>query len=445
MRRRTNGGDARLAALTAVAGSTLVVAFLILFYAIASLTPIRTWDDAGYRMFASNEAPGVTVPTVLRTMLMPNPRNELPDSRTAGYHWCLVLGLKVLGGLGAERAWQLVNVILLVIQLGCVYGLAHWSLRDSRLALAATVAYLLTPVVFGMSRWVLTENFVMAGLWVTIYGTATLLAADGQRRWWSWKEVVQPLVAGVCIGIFATMREYALPLQIALVAAATLGLLINRRWLAVWFFVAACAPYQMAAYTAAKPAFDNAQSRVAGATFFHPLSAWFPHIVMESWGPFMTLAMVGGLVAVMWSAPRSVLRRRRAAVSDRRAQPWWGGLFVLGMTSGLLSVGMLVAVMVNQYRLVRPTIPIMILWLGFLLIGVRLFDVPVERHKSVLAAYFLVVVLGSVCIEYYHLFVRFDRGRSFVHRPTAMEYIDYPLVLRPLADPTDMHIGPDLP
>src|SRR5262249_46679998 len=189
------------------------IALFLRLWSAWSGTAACTWDDSTYRALAV-ESP-LSLPQVVRSIILPTIDNHPKIKINTGYILWLVMGLRTFGWLGTpsgswgcfasqtERAWQVVNIWLLLIQLCCVYGIARWGLGDRSLAMAIMTAYLVAPIVFGMNRWVMTENHVMAALWVAI--AMALWAVVSQRKW-------APILAAVAIGVFATTREYALPL-----------------------------------------------------------------------------------------------------------------------------------------------------------------------------------------------------------------------------------------
>jgi len=76
----------------------------------------------------------------------------------------LVFVLKFFNLESTELNFQVVNFLLYLVQWVIIFLFAWWATSDYLLATAITFLYLSSPFVFGMSRWVMTENFVFVGL-----------------------------------------------------------------------------------------------------------------------------------------------------------------------------------------------------------------------------------------------------------------------------------------
>jgi hypothetical protein len=61
-----------------------------------------------------------------------------------------------------------------------IFLFAWWATSDYLLATAITFLYLSSPIVFGLSRWVMTENFVFVGL-LTFSFIPAWLITKGQK------------------------------------------------------------------------------------------------------------------------------------------------------------------------------------------------------------------------------------------------------------------------
>ena len=391
------------------------------------------WDDSMYREQAYGSP--LTLPDIAQRIMLPTTQNYIHD-KTMGYHLWLVAGLHAFGWLGtpaytygcsvskAERAWQVINILLLLIQLACVYGVARWGLQDRTLALAVTTSYLVCPIVFGMNRWVLTENHVMAALWVAIAMTLWLVTS---AQW------LVPVAAAVGIGMFATTREYALPLLIVLTLAGGVALLRDRRPSAATVFVLVAASYLICAVIAAAPAFDLARQKLFNPEgqrqFWNPVPAWLAHMVMESWGPSLTVLLI---VATVWLTVRyaKALRTGRARVD---------GLAVLWMIFGLLSLGTMAGAYTTIQRLVRPSIPPFLFCFAFVLVGFRVTAVPIAAVRRPFSGAMVCALVASAVLLTYHLFFRFEHGQKYVPHAAFMEYYDHPLWIRPIGGQYDRH------
>lgn len=83
----------------------------------------------------------------------------------------------------------------------------------------------------------------------------------------------------------------------------------------------------------------------------------------------------------------------------------------------------------------------MIPLLNFLLIGIKVFDVPSYIFRSrLIQAACIALIISAWSSSYYQLFFAFDGGKTFAHPAHDLEYYNYPFQLRPLTTPDDMHI-----
>src|SRR5260221_6519165 len=163
-------------------GIVSVLAILALrLYATVRTIPIRTlWDDRTIRLAARQESRQETFAGALARLVLPNPPPVL-EGRLNGYQRWLVVGLmlgrQIRPGSG-ELAFQVVNFILLCLQTLTLMVFAHWATRDVALSAGFTFLWISAPVVFGMNRWVLTENLVLAAGPVLSFLAACLLGRE---------------------------------------------------------------------------------------------------------------------------------------------------------------------------------------------------------------------------------------------------------------------------
>jgi hypothetical protein len=285
--------------------------------------------------------------------------------------------------------------------------------------LAAVALYFLSPIVFGMNRWVMTENHVMAALWVA--SAAAVVALRGGA--WAY------LPCALAIGSFSTTREYALPFMAALAFAAIVALCVAHGLRAVLFAVMVV-PYYVCAAIAARSSYEIAMAKflnpVGQAELHYPLVQWVPHCVLESIGPVLS---VGLTVAAVFLVVRALTR-----LSFR------DGLFVFWVFLGLVAAGMLLACVVTIQRIARSSVPPYVLGFAFVLVGFKATRVtPTAGWRRLIYLYVLVGLLVSWGFMGYQLFFRFDGGGSYRHQAGHMEYYNHPFWLRPLRDRSDQH------
>ena len=405
---------------------SLVALLLLRFYAAWYCVPVCTWDDSMHR--EQVEGTGLSLPQAVRLLTVPTTYNMIRD-KTMGYYLWLVMGKHLFSWLGTqgqcsnsteERAWQVVNIVLLFIQLGCVYGLAAWAFEDRMLGLAAATLYFLSPIVFGMNRWVMTENHVMAAFWV-----AAAAGVFAIRRGTVWAFVL----AALAIGSFSTTREYALPFMIMVTGGAIVALYVAHGARSL-VFTAIVVPYYVCATLAAQSSYQIAMAKFLNpegqAGLHYPLVQWVPHCVKESVGPVLT---VGIAAAVLFQIVRAV-----------KAPSLRDGLFLFWVALGLVTTATLLACVVTIQRIARSSIPPFMLVSAFVLVGFKANQIRLtDWSRRWLYRYVLVGLVISWGFMLYQLFVRFDQGRSYRHQAGHMEYYNHPFWLRPLRDRTDRH------
>lgn len=422
-----------MTAIRIVSLSVLALALGVRFYAAWHTVAICTWDDSMHR----EEAVGspLSVGEVARLIALPTTVNTIAE-KTMGYHLWLVGGLRIFGTLGVadgtagcsasvdeERTWQAVNIVLLLIQLGCVYAIARWA--TGSFGIEAATLYLLMPVVFGFNRWVMTENHFMAALWVAIAATLWLVNRPG---------VPTAIGAALAIGVFSNTREYALPFLVLLSAVAVAALLTDGHRRAALVFALLVGPYLGGAILAALPrAFEQARIKFFWAPGWHPLPAWFVHCFWESWGPVLTVLAIVGLPAVVVRAWR------------RRGELERNGITVLWAALGCLTILCCVGCVISSQRTVRPSILPFFFLLAFLLVSVRVLRIPTRVTPAIAAAVIGAIGLAAA-FEVNHWFLRFERGTTYVafgdpvECPQAtLECVDHPLWIRGLSMRFDRH------
>jgi hypothetical protein len=143
---------------------SLISFFILRIYAIYNTVAIKTWDDVGYRFYALKAASDdLNIPGALQDVIYPN-ANILDHTRSIGYHSWIVLALKLSLSGDPEKVFQLANLGLLIIQGLIIFHFSYWASQNKNFSGTLTFIYLSSPIVFGLNRWVMTENFVMTAL-----------------------------------------------------------------------------------------------------------------------------------------------------------------------------------------------------------------------------------------------------------------------------------------
>jgi hypothetical protein len=389
--------------------------------------PVRTWDDVGYRgqielaseYFTSHGG----APAALRLAVRPHPV-VVDARRSLGYVTWLIVVRQALPSLEPERAYQLANMLMLALQAALVWYLARPAGRV--LALSFVCLYLTTPFVFGVSRWIWTENHVMVAL--LALPAAGLWLAEAKRRHW-WSEALVGAAAGIACAVSSSAREYIAP-SIALVTGAILfGLLMARRWTAAGAFAAATVPHFIACGKTAYEMLPLIAERSADTRWYHPLSEWAAHCVRHVSGYPMLMVVTGGLavaVGVAW-------KRIRSRSFDLASILLYSHLLLVAVYVAAISVA------TNRDR--RAAVPILWSAIGAIAAAWRLREAQSPGATRRLTAGLVTALALSLCFFCYDLFVAYDGGPSFVaHGFQLNTAINHPLWLSPPAGEGGMHV-----
>ena len=441
-------------AILLTAGIVSLLAILALrLYAAVRTIPIRTpWDDSAIRKAARTEARQETLAAAVARLALPNAQPVLEGRLNAYQRW-LVVGLKIARRIApgqGELAFQVVNVLLLGLQTLTLALFAYWATRDWSFSSAFTFLWISAPVVFGMNRWILTENLVLAAGPILSFLAAYLLGKGVAAGPGSRSLVARAVEAGslaYVIGLFSVAREYAAPSFLVIVASTVLGLVLQRRGpeAAVFASVTACFVVPLASPLAAT--LPSTIEKSGQDAFFHPLGEWLRHVAVHTVGPALTVALIVLAAAVVhqsiegsgWSGNgggATLPSRLRRELTGLRGL-YWGHLILLASYLG--AIGLL------RNRVSRVAIMPMLTVTGLVLIGIRLSP-RIRRALSTtparMAALALVAASWSVCL--YQLLVAFQGGKTYAHAAYRLEYYNHPLHLRPLRGPADTYVCFDL-
>lgn len=429
---------------------SLIVLIGIRLYTIYETVAIRTWDDIEYRNYAIEYADFIdTFSKAIQDIIFPN-GNLLDNSRAIGYHSWLVLfvTLKISGN--PEQVFQWANFVLWLIQGFILYRLALWATQTKTVAGTLVILYLACPIVFGLNRWVMTENFVMTGLLVLSYVPIGILWHDYRPRY-RW-EILAGIGGAWGMALFGTMREYALPSYLLLMVVTSGGLFWQRRLDAFFGFTITAIAFWLTYLEGWIKLMKLSAFRVSQSEYFHPLREWIPHFFSQVIG--YPLAVFLGILLVIIGRKLyqyyhqdyfslSALRQKFNLDSLRRS-PDWLGLLVLA--HGLLLMLYCAIVLISSSRQARAGI--LILWTGMPLILIALrylaIDVKVLR-QGWFTTLMIMLILATWSASYHQLFVAFDDGKTYFHKAYDLEIYNYPLHIRALSGPDDMHTRPYAP
>jgi hypothetical protein len=420
-----------------------------LFFTIPIVTP---WDDTIYRNISIKESKEISLKRAARLVFLPNPEPPIRHGVMRGYTQQLTLGLKLFGQEKPETSFHLVNISLLLIQSALIFFFGWWAIADYLWALILSFLYLSSPIVFGINRWVMTENFVLAGLLVFSLVGAKLLTTKNERAYnnqdsgkWNFKrkEIVLSALAAYAIGICSTIREYAIPSLFVISASIVLGLLWDKRRVAAITFISVLLPFLIAISNPLYICFKNLASKSVQLQYFHPLGKWTFHVFLYVMGPAMTLLLIPLLVFIPYHIFKNVFRLAKDHPSTLLYQIKQNitGIHFLLAGHGLLIVLYGTAIALSTNRVVRPAIPLMISILGFVLIGI--YSIPPIKALILtppIKLFALSLIVLSWAVLSYQLFFAFEGGKTYAHHAFNLEFYNYPLHLRPLRDSNDTYI-----
>jgi hypothetical protein len=433
----------------------LSVAFIVILrvYATFNTQPILSYDDQHYRSISTYWEHRVTAKQALKEFFLPNPVHI--GNRTAGYNSCLVLGRKFLWFLEPERIFQIVNLILYLIQAAFIFYIAARRKREWWFAFSAVFLYLSMPLIFGLSRWVMTENFVFPA--ILAFGSMSVwLISDNyvkektKRSTSIRTEILCPAVAGYVIGVFGSSREYVLPYLVGVVAFTILILLIQKRWLAVLVFVAVLTPFSVAIKESvspilrelvAKSGFDKTYVDPNLARYRISFPIWIRKIIFEAVGLAVTILSVtifcGWIGRGVKSVKKLWLKQKVEIFRDQNGTVLWDRFFFLFSVIMFLMYGG--ANVLSKFKDIRGAATVITVMFVVLICGLKLINL--ERKDIVKLK---VLLLGAIFLSWgmltYQAFFAFDGGKTYAVTPKGPPTYNYPLQIRKLTGGNDWHV-----
>jgi len=343
----------------------LVAIFALRGYAAFWTIPVRTWDDTYYRStaLADNARNLGRIAPAVAGALFPEARGGWV---TFGYHDWLVVGLALApADLDAEYVFQMVNLVFLLLQALTVYLGFRWA-GAGRISLAAMALYLSMPVVFGLNRWVMTENHVML----------TMLALPLLAAWFVWsprastgRELLKGIGVGMVVGVLSSTREYAAPTVLGMAIVIPAALCVARRFVAAGGMVLASSPYLCATAVALSRVAASARMKLGLARYFHSLQEVSVHALRYVTGIPQGLLLGMGLAAAVVTALAGLRNARRA--QGTLAHELWARWLPLGAMLAVLA-GYVALFVLSANRTARGVIPMVWTAIALLPLALRL-------------------------------------------------------------------------
>ena len=406
--------------------SLVVLLGLRVFAALYTTSPV-TWDDTVFRTAATFDAERVDLGHAIAHVLLPDSRTMSAvnaPGRTIGYHDWLVLGRVLLPGTSGERVWQLVNVFLFLLQGGAVLTMAAIVRLPRALRYTMTFVFLSAPMTFGLSRWVMTENHVLTAYLMCLASSVACVIELPRHRWSTPRQTlvahaVAAAALGYLVGIFSSVREYAAPFILLVIAGTVAALIWERRPTTAVAYSLGFVPFVPSLAHTLPGLLATAAHKAGVERYYHSASEWFPHEVLYFWGPALTaLAIVGVVFAVrgVVALPSSFKRRTGA-----------GGL-VLSLAAAGAVLAAMIPVLVVRNRVARNGIVIVPILLCLCLGWQRDRLAILARTKALGRASVALVLVSWIFLIQQTVF-SYDHGRSWRHHCTNLEHYNYPLGL----------------
>lgn len=426
-------------------------------YAIFYTVHVVTWDDKQYRQEAIKAAENRTVIKALRWPLFPNEKTVV--GRSVGYHSWLLLGLKVgnlLGIKDSENIFQIVNSMFLIAQMVILFLFSMWATSDYLFSLTLVFLYVSSPIVFGMNRWVLTENLVMTGLLVFSFLTSWLMTRDWKNNdlvIYKWEiknkaNIIFTVLGAYVYGIFTTIREYAIPSILGISSAFVIGLWWEKRRKEALTFLLVLSPFIFAAIIAwnkllsraSKVAFNRNEPEV----YVNPVIDWFLHNFLHGSGLALTIFVIlYFIIAITYIIKLGLSKNCRWGdfIKPEIIISKISGLSIIWLLHLFLLILYLAIIIVISGKRTRMVIMPLESGLSLLLITTYIFQ-SIKKFLATTYAritYIILIILAWIVL-YYQLFIAFDGGKSYALHPYNLEFYNHPLHLRQLRDKQDRHI-----
>lgn len=425
---------------------SLLGIFVLRVYAIYDTVAIRTWDDAGYRKYALKAASeNLGLLDAIKDLIFPN-AHILDHTRSIGYHSWIVLGLKLSLSGNSEQAFQLSNLGLFVIQAIIIFFFTHWATKNKLFSGTLTFLYLSSPIVLGLNRWVMTENFVMAGLLIFGFIPAVLLSQNYlpfyRRELVDRRELLIGLFLAWMMGIFGSLREYAVPSYVLTSLGTISALIWEKRWDALMGFATIFLMFFGTLLGGWIELWKFVAFRSSQSQYYHTLSEWVPHVILNVIGvPLSLLFLIGCLFFARKTYVYCCTALQKNDGTFNFTKPKVTGLKIIWITNGGLTFLYCLLILLSANRVARSAIVPMFSLLNFCLISIKVFRIHSTIFQNQLMRIFcILLIVCSWSITYYQLFIAFDGGKTFAHPAYGLEYYNYPLHLRQLLSPDDMHV-----
>lgn len=417
---------------------SLFALLILRVYSAFFTVPIVTWDDTAYRAQAISLSANYSCAGIVKETVFPHPTYTL--GKITNYVNWLVVGLKFMPALSPETVFQIVNLLFFVTQFILIYKFTFLATGDKLFSLLISFLFMSSPLIFGISRWVLTENLVYTCLLGCLYFSLLLIRLpQNKSKFYLFREAILTVTTAYVLIISATAREYIVftPAIFSIVLLA--ALILQKRWVSVFLFATMLLFFSTDFADSIQLILAERTGKLANTYYYSPPLSWLGHVALHAVG----IAFLLLFIALFYAAAKEVILKKNFAsqiknlINPESIQKVSISLLLLSHLFLFLIYSFGICSSYN--RGMRPAMLPFFSLLGFFIIFLCLKPEAMQALKRNTWMFLFLTAL-SWAVLYYQLFVAFDGGKTFAHHAYKMEYFNYPMHLRPLTSPSDMHV-----
>lgn len=257
------------------------------------------------------------------------------------------------------------------------------------------------------------------------------------------------MITAWIMGIFGSLREYAVPSYLLTSLGMIAALAREKRWDALWGFSGIFAIFFFTLLGGWIELSSFVLFRSSQSQYFHSLSEWFPHVISYAIGIPLTILLTSisflltQKICYYVHIELNIELKKNTTIKDavHLFVKKINGLHIIFITNVILLILYSLLILMSSNRVVRPVIMPMFSLINILLIGIKIVKVPNTFFSRKLTRMFcILLIISSWSMTYYQLLIAFDGGKTFAHPAYGLEYYNHPLYLRKLSSENDMHV-----
>lgn len=396
----------------------------------------------------------LTSTIAIRNVFLPIPHVEIPASsqRMPGYQHWLNLSRIAIPLSNSDRSYQILNLFFWLLQIGIVYFFIQYLLKkktsfgSSEFYLTVVGLYLGNPFVFGLSRWILSENLLFLSLcFYVCFGILFIDEVLKTEKKEKLRNYVPAFLVGLGFGILSPMREYAIvPLLVIPTALVFIGLIWgNRKKVAA--FLIPFLPYAYATGIELKTVLLASMYKRHVSEYFIPWDTWIYRTLWQNGFPgLFTLFCLSIILAFKFLRQLNLKTLWFDKSLEKKAFSFLTLAFLFS------AVANFVLVMISENRSPRFALPILYSLFGAGAASFVVIPKTISSHRfNKIRESLILILILSAAFQYRDLFARgtalsqdFLAPREFKFPPYENDeaFYNYPLVLPELSDPNAMHV-----